>query len=86
MTQVKSGWKYFFFPLLSALCHQLFRPVDYFLLVVTVKIDKIVGIPGDADEQVAVVIRGLLRFSQRRGIDHVELDVMSAETEIGAYE
>ena len=58
---------------------------DFFLLVV-VEVYEVVAVARDADEEAAIVVRVGLGVAQRRFVDDVELDVVSAEFEVGADE
>lgn len=58
---------------------------DLFLLVV-VEVYEVVAIARDADEETAIVVGVGLGVAQRRFVDDVELDVVSAEFEVGADE
>ena len=59
---------------------------DYLFLLVVVEVYEVVAVARDADEEAAVVVRVGLGVAQRRFVDDVELDVVSAELEVGADE
>ena len=47
---------------------------------------EVVGVAGDANEEVAVFIGVLLGIEERGRVDDIELDVVAAELEVGADE
>ena len=61
----------------------LFSPGDDFFLMVFIQINKIVAVAGNPNKQVPVFVGRTLGFSQRLGINDVELNMVTIEIEIG---
>lgn len=61
-------------------------PCDDLFLLIVVEIYEVVAVAGDADQEAAVFVGIRLRVAQRIFVDDVELDVVSAELEVGADE
>lgn len=59
---------------------------DDFVLQLLSHVVKVVAVASNTNEQVAVVLRMLLGIEERLGVNDVELDVMTAELEVGADE
>jgi hypothetical protein len=57
---------------------------DDLILELFYQIAEVVAVPGDADDEVPVVVGLLLRAPERVGVDHVELNVVSVEPDVGS--
>ena len=62
----------------------LFRPHDHVRLQIGVHVIEIIAVTGYADQKVAIIFRTFLGSIKRLRIDDIELDVMSAQSEIAA--
>ena len=61
-------------------------PGDNLILEFRAQIAEVIAIPRDAHDQVSMLLRILLSCAQCGSIDHVELDVMAIQPEVGPYE
>jgi len=62
----------------------LFRPHDHVRLQIGIHVIEIIAVTGYADQKVAIIFRTFLGSIKRLRIDDIELDVMSAQSEIAA--
>ena len=61
-------------------------PCDYLFLLVSVEVYEVIAVACDPDKESAVVIRMFLSVTESIFVHNVELDMVSAEFEVGADE